>query len=617
MRSLVLILNLVVSASLLSYSADMLAASKHKNSHRAHSKARHQRGRGKVVVRDPGNIWDRIRHGMRIPKPLPPQSFTSVYRSPAPSAIDRPASTQLAPEQISDEAKDNAALESKYTRLGVHHQLLSRNRLAEPSIVRAPLQNYTRYGRQRLNTSRSALGDTNATIAQSLQNRHGHLLQPSANYLTPGSKAQTRIRTQLAPPSESSPGRNPVISSEVIGRGDASGGESLGRQHAEISVHGNKPLTASPKINTMPVPSSTQTVQDSMQPATPSSGMYVPKPGVIDRQRTREEEVWHRQATIYGRFKKQVNGYAQRPDYLSRIAERSRPYIYHVVEELSQHDMPLDLALLPVVESAYQATALSPMSAAGIWQFIPGTGRDFNLVQNANYDSRLDVTASTRAAVRFLSGLRNHFGDWLLALAAYNCGQGTVDAAINANRAAGLGTDYWSLNLPAETMDYVPRLLAVAHIFANPHGFGVSLNPVRNEPYFVKLRLDKKDDIGFLTGKDLTTVAQMASLSYEHFCRLNPGFIQPKLTKDGPFTFLLPGANANQLRDQLNSIAKFLGQPTPLPKNAPVNMATSKQAEQLTLPSAISELVPTEPLKPAAISSPFISLQIDVGKIAP
>jgi soluble lytic murein transglycosylase-like protein len=476
----------------------------------------------------------------------------------------------------------------------VQHQILSRNRLVEPSTARTPLQNYTRYGRQRLDTSRSAIGDTNATIAQSLQNRTRQLLQPNSDYLTRGAQARTRLRTQLAPPTGSSLNRNPVISTEVIAQNN--------EPPAEIT---NPPVTP-------------QAPGSGTKPPSSSSGMYVPKPGmpdIIDRQRSKEEELWRQQATIYGRFKKQVNGYAQRPDYLSRVAERSRPYIYHVVEELSQHNMPLELALLPVVESAYQATALSPMSAAGIWQFIPGTGRDFNLQQTANYDARLDVTASTRAAARFLSGLKNHFGDWLLALAAYNCGQGTVDAAISANRAAGLGTDFWSLNLPAETMDYVPRLLAVAHIFANPGGFGVRLNPIRNEPYFVKVRLDRKADIDFLTGKDLTTVAQMASLSYEHFCRLNPGFIQPKLTKDGPFTFLMPGANANQLRDGLDNIAKFLGETPQLPKYAPVKAEVAKQAVQVTLPTAISEMATTAPIKPATTTtSPFSSLQIDSNK---
>jgi soluble lytic murein transglycosylase-like protein len=597
MRLLVLILNIVVSASLLSYPTEMLAASKHKSSHKSRSKGKHHRGHGKAIVRDPGNIWDRIRYGMRIPKPNPPQLFTSIYRTPT-SALDRPETPPLKPDQPSELEKSNALLESKYTRLGVQHQILSRNRLVEPSIAKVPMQNYTRYGRQRLNTSRSAIGDTNATITQSLQNRTRHWLQPNPDYLTRGVQSHTRIRTQLAPPTVSSPDHNPVINTQVIAPDTQLSGD--------IAKTPNTPSQA-PELDTKP-PSN-------------SSGMYVPKPGmpdIIDRQRSKEEELWRQQATIYGRFKKQVNGYTQRPDYLSRVAERSRPYIYHVVEELSQHNMPLELALLPVVESAYQATALSPMSAAGIWQFIPGTGRDFNLQQTANYDARLDVTASTRAAARFLSGLRNHFGDWLLALAAYNCGQGTVDAAISANRAAGLATDYWSLNLPAETMDYVPRLLAVAHIFANPAGFGVRLTPIRNEPYFVKVRLDRKADIDFLTGKDLTTVAQMASLSYEHFCRLNPGFIQPKLTRDGPFTFLMPDANANQLRDGLDNIAKFLGETPQLPKYAPVKAEAAKQAAQVALPTAISEMATTMPSKPATtITSPFISLQIDSNKTKP
>lgn len=592
MRLLVLVLNIVVSASLLSYPVEMLAASKHKGSHKSHGKHHRLRGHGKTIIRDPGNVWDRIRAGMRIPKPTPPQTFSSLSR--ATSTIDTGTPSLAQPQQNNTTEQNNAIVASKYTRLGMQRQLLSRERLVSPSITSAPLQNYTRYGRQRLNTSRSSLVDANATISQSVQNRATRLLQPSADYLTPGAMARTRIRTQLAPPSTSSLTRsNPSMGSDVIA------------QHSERTVNETKTTAA-------PVTSVQSVTNNSMPQA--SSGMYKSTLGLGDKQRTRDEELWQKQATIYGRFKKQVNGYAQRPDYLSRVAERSRPYIYHVVQELSQHDMPLDLALLPVVESAYQATAQSPMSAAGIWQFIPGTGRDFNLVQNANYDARLDVTASTHAAVRFLSGLRNHFGDWLLALAAYNCGQGTVDAAISANRAAGLGTDYWSLNLPAETMDYVPRLLAVAHIFANPGGYGVRLSPVRNEAYFVKVRLDKKSDIDFLTGKELTMVAQMASLSYDHFCRLNPGFIQPKLTRDGPFSFLMPGSNANQLRDQLDSVAKFLSQPSQLSKTATGKAEAVKGADQPALPSVITDISATAPIKSPVSSSPFVSLQLGGGQ---
>ena len=178
------------------------------------------------------------------------------------------------------------------------------------------------------------------------------------------------------------------------------------------------------------------------------------QPQAIDNQQKLESPCYSTQASRYERVNKQITWYAQRPDYLRQVAERARPYIYHIVEKLSKNKLPLELALLPIVESAYQPTALSPKSAAGLWQFIPGTGNDFELKQSDSYDERLDVTASTQAAIRFLSRLKQHFnGDWLLALAAYNCGQGAVDAAISRNAAEGLPTDFWSLPLPEETRE--------------------------------------------------------------------------------------------------------------------------------------------------------------------
>jgi soluble lytic murein transglycosylase-like protein len=262
------------------------------------------------------------------------------------------------------------------------------------------------------------------------------------------------------------------------------------------------------------------------------------------------------QKTVYARINKQVDWFAKRPAYLQLVAERARPYLYHIVEELSKHKLPLELALLPIVESAYQPTALSPKSAAGLWQFMPNTGKDFNLKQNDAYDDRLDVTASTRAAIHFLSHLHKHFkGDWLLALAAYNAGQGTVDAAIRQNSAKNLPTDYWSLALPEETENYVPRLLALATIFANPARYQLNVKPIKNEPYFIKVNIDRKAEMQQLVNKDLKTIAQLANLSYEHFSLLNPGYLNSTLPENGPFSFLMPAPNANELHKKLELLA--------------------------------------------------------------
>jgi soluble lytic murein transglycosylase-like protein len=214
------------------------------------------------------------------------------------------------------------------------------------------------------------------------------------------------------------------------------------------------------------------------------------------------------------------------------------------------------------VESGYQPTALSPKGAAGLWQFIPSTGKDYDLKQSNKYDERLDILASTQAAIRFLSDLKDHFnGDWLLALAAYNCGQGAVDKAINRNLSDGLETDYWSLRLPEETQDYVPRLLALSSIFANPVIYGLKFTPIKNEPYFVKVKIDRAVDINYLTDKNSAVLAKLVNLSHEQFSRLNPGYRNPTLSTEGSYTFLLPLANAAQLHRLLTSIAQFMAEP--------------------------------------------------------
>ena len=270
----------------------------------------------------------------------------------------------------------------------------------------------------------------------------------------------------------------------------------------------------------------------------------------------------------YDRIHKHVDWYNQHSDYLHQVTERARPYLYHIVESLNHHDLPYDLALLPIIESAYQATALSPKSAAGLWQFIPGTGHDFDLHQSKHYDGRLDITASTLAAIRYLTLLNQHFrGDWLLTLAAYNCGQGTVDNAVNRNLAKGMAVDFWSLHLPEETREYVPRFLALSSIFANPDAYGLKLNQLKNEPYFVTVKIDRKHDVDYLAEKEFKDVAQLADLSYEEFSRLNPGYISSKLPMKGPFSFIMPAINANQLHQRLTGIAQFLNKPIMLLAN--------------------------------------------------
>ncbi|WP_091912403.1 transglycosylase SLT domain-containing protein [Chitinasiproducens palmae] len=235
--------------------------------------------------------------------------------------------------------------------------------------------------------------------------------------------------------------------------------------------------------------------------------------------------------------------YASRPEYVERMIGRSRLYLYHIVEQLEQRHMPTELALLPFVESAYNPQALSVAKAAGMWQFIPGTGRDYNLKQNMFQDERRDVLASTDAALAYLSRLHDMFGDWQLALAAYNWGEGNVQRAINRNAAQGLPTDYLSLRMPAETRNYVPKLQAVKNLIVDPRRYGLNLPSIPNHPYFVTVTTSR--DI------DVKVAAKLADLSLDDFKALNPSFTKPVILGATSPQILLPFDNAARFERNL------------------------------------------------------------------
>ena len=225
--------------------------------------------------------------------------------------------------------------------------------------------------------------------------------------------------------------------------------------------------------------------------------------------------------------------YSSHQAYLDRVAERATPYLYYIVEELEARDMPLELALLPIVESAYQPLAYSRSHAAGIWQFIPATGRRYGLKQNWWYDGRRDIVAATRAALDYLQFLHDEFdGNWQHAVAAYNAGENNVLRAIRHNRSRGRSTAFWHLGLPRETRGYVPALLAIAEIVANPGKHGVSLQPIANEPYFKRIAIGGQID---LTGirKDDALILDCATHECDRApcCRLDDTLIdnQPAL----------------------------------------------------------------------------------------
>ncbi len=254
------------------------------------------------------------------------------------------------------------------------------------------------------------------------------------------------------------------------------------------------------------------------------------------------------------RVELQLNWYARHPEYLDRAFARSEPFLHFIQQEVEARHMPSEIALLPVVESAFRPFAYSHGRAAGLWQFIPSTGRRFGLKQNWWYDGRRDVYASTRAALDYLNQLNNDFnGDWLLALAAYNSGEGTVLAAQARNRRLGRPTDFWHLGLPRETRAYVPKLLALGELIAHPKRYGITLPPIPDKPFLAVVQIRSQID--------LARAAQLSGLSLDEIYRLNPGFNRWATAPGGPHRLLLPKDDA----------AAFLGKLAELPPHERVS----------------------------------------------
>ncbi len=261
-----------------------------------------------------------------------------------------------------------------------------------------------------------------------------------------------------------------------------------------------------------------------------------------------KETAWERLFALYNlpeidnaRVNKEVNWYLQHPAALAVIQRRAEPYLHHILNEVEAKKIPGELALLPVVESAFVPDAYSHAAASGLWQFIPSTGQEYGLEQNAWYDGRRDIYASTKAATAYLKDLGETFdGDWLLALASYNCGKNRVQKSIEHNENLGLPTDYWSLGLPKETLDYVPKLLAIAKIFAHAQDYNLHLEHIPNKPYFEVV--DVKSPI------DLRKAAQLANTPYDKFLKLNPGFNRACTAPEGPHRLLIPVNHAETFR---------------------------------------------------------------------
>jgi membrane-bound lytic murein transglycosylase D len=242
--------------------------------------------------------------------------------------------------------------------------------------------------------------------------------------------------------------------------------------------------------------------------------------------------------------RKELAWYREHPAYLYKVTQRSERYLHYVVAAVEQRNMPAELALLPFIESAYDPFALSRSGASGLWQFIPGTGKKFGLPTTEWIDGRRDVVASTNAALNYLQALHDQFdGDWLLAVAAYNFGEGSIQRAIDANKREGKPTDFWSLSIREETRTYVPRLLALSRIVKDPHRYGITLYHVPNRAYFAAV-----DTYGPL---DLTKAAALAGVSVDEMRKLNPGLRRLATDPKGPHRILVPADAADRFSQKL------------------------------------------------------------------
>lgn len=340
-----------------------------------------------------------------------------------------------------------------------------------------------------------------------------------------------------------------ACASTAPGSNGTSAAPSLTASAAPASTPASAPAAATPRT-----PHFTAAAIDKMSEALLEDTL---RPGArVDLESSRaQEDLWAR--VRKGFAMPQLDGdlvakaeqwYSERPDYVQRMTERGSRYLYHIVEEVEKRGMPTELALLPFIESAYNPQAVSSAKASGMWQFVPATGREYALKQNVFRDDRRDVLASTQAALDYLDKLHTMFGDWHLALAAYNWGQGNVQRAISRNQKAQRPTDYESLRMPMETRYYVPKLQAVKNIIEHPEAYGLTLPALANHPYFLGVKVDKDMDVD--------VAASLAGISVDEFKLYNPQMNKPVILAAGTPQLLLPYENASQF---VHKLAAFKG----------------------------------------------------------
>ncbi len=339
-----------------------------------------------------------------------------------------------------------------------------------------------------------------------------------------------------------------LVQSPVLMAADAAAGGQVIVQKAAVETAADSPL-AEPQTGVEPSPRADDPPFAATSAASAAPASQVPM--LMDLTRT-PTSLWQRIRRGFGLpdmtsplVTEQEEWYSKRPDYIARTVARSSRYLYYIVEQVEKRGMPSEIALLPIIESAYNPVAYSRAHASGIWQFIPSTGKHYGLQQNFWYDGRRDVMAATNAALDYLEKLYEMFGSWDLALASYNWGEGAVSRAIAKNMAKGLATDYASLNMPAETRYYIPKLQAVKNIIANPAQFGIDLAEVANQPYFVAVTTTRHIDVKI--------AARLADMPVEEFLSLNPGNSRPVIKADGVRTLLLPTDKAGTFLSKLES----------------------------------------------------------------
>jgi membrane-bound lytic murein transglycosylase D len=301
----------------------------------------------------------------------------------------------------------------------------------------------------------------------------------------------------------------------------------------------------------------------------------------IDQQGDPQRDLWERVRVGFGLGEldtylvaENEAWYAERPEYVARMLERSKRYLFYIVQEVEKRGMPTEIALLPMIESAFNPQARSRANAVGMWQFMPSTGRTFGLEQNWWVDERRDILAATDAALNYLQKLYGMFGDWHLALAAYNWGEGSVSRAIAKNEAKGLPTDYLNLRMPVETANYVPRLLAVKHLLQRPQDFNAKLGVLPNSPYFAQITITRHIDVAL--------AAKLAETPLQEFTSLNPHYMRPIINAKEPTTLLLPVDKAEIFARNLED------HPTPLVSWKPYQGKRGERLDSIASRSGIS-----------------------------